>query len=601
MQQPKQHSIGVIKKVFTNKIVVEIFDPSQLNQNFMGDIYRCEGINTFITINKSYKEKFIYQIIALYEDERPLSQDESSKFSTKVFFEAIPIGEIEDGKFQFGMSVYPMIGNGIYLTLEEDFDCILNNSSDDKNYIQIGKLSSRETYYPKIDIDKLFTNHTCILGNTGSGKSTTMRRLLIELSKLTQESDFDKQKMNFYIFDIHDEYRDIPKVPNELVNYRSLKEISIPLEMLGRDDWLNLIIPSNASQLPILINALKLGNVLESKNNDLNWIKAFAALTLYESQQTDAVAKRSKILGILREIGDEDINNVLQDYNSQYGNFSGAGEKRFINTLNEYIEVHIGEVDPSVYLYEQLELANVKIENIDTLDKSIEIILLLEEAKGNTQIRAYCSPMITRIENIMITYRNNLFSNDPKRLELFNEILEHNDKAFEIINFSEVENDDLLFFSSFMLNVLFEQQKELRSTGEHKLVHFIFDEAHRYISENNNMLYNPTRMFEQIAKEGRKFGLFMILASQRPSELSKTVLSQCNNFIIHRIRNNVDLEQMRKSIPYITDPQLLRISYLRTGYALVVGEAFATPLELKITGDGDKNLSSTLKPSVVWK
>lgn len=596
-----QHPIGVIKKVFTNKIVVEIFDLSQLNQNFEGDIYCCEGINTFITINKSYNEKFIYQIMALYEEERPLNHVESSKFATKAFFEAIPIGEIEDNQFQFGMSTYPMIGNEIYLTLEEDFDCILNTSSVNGDYIQIGELSNRKTYYPKIHIDKLFTNHTCILGNTGSGKSTTMRRLLIELSGLIQKSGFDKQKMNFYIFDIHDEYRNIPNISDELVNYRSLKDIAVPLNMLEKDDWLNLIIPSNASQLPILINALKLGNVLESKDDDFNWIKAFCALTLYNSQQTDAVAKRSKIIGILREIGDEDIDIALQGYNSQYGNFSSYGEEKFISTLNEYIQNRIGKIDASEYLYSQLESADIKIKNLDTLNESIEIILLLEETKGNTQIRTYCSPMITRIENLMVTYKNDLFSNDPERLELFNEILKHNDKAFEILDCSGIENDDLLFFSSFMLNVLYEQQKELRLKGKHKLVHFIFDESHRYISENNTTLYNPIKMFEKIAKEGRKFGLFMILASQRPSELSKTVLSQCNNFILHRIRNNVDLEQMRKSIPYITDPQLLRISYLKTGYALVVGEAFTTPLELKITGDGDESLSSTVKPSVAWK
>lgn len=596
-----QHPIGVIKKVFSHKIVIEIFDSSQLNLNFEGDIYRCEGINTFITINKSYNEKFIYQIISLYEEEHPMNYDESSKFSAKAFFEAIPIGEIENNQFQFGLSMHPMIGNEIYLTLEKDFDCILNTSCLEQNYIQIGELSNRKAYYPKIDIDKLFTNHTCILGNTGSGKSTTMRRLLIELSKLIKESSFDKQKMNFYIFDIHDEYRNIPNISDELVNYRSLKDMAIPLDMLEKDDWLNLIIPSNASQLPILVNALKLGNMLESEDNDLNWIKVFSALTLYTSQQTDAVAKRSKIIGILKEIDDEEINIALKGYNSQYGNFTREGEERFINSLTSYIKESIDNVNPSEYLYNQLELADIKIKQLDTLNESIEIILLLEEAKGNAQIRTYCSPMITRIENLMITYRNNLFSNEAEKLKLFNDVLKHSDKAFEILNFTGFENEELLFFSSFMLNVLFQEQKNLRLQSRHRLVHFIFDEAHRYISENNTMLYNPIRMFEQISKEGRKFGLFMILASQRPSELSKTVLSQCNNFLIHRIRNNVDLDQMRKSIPYITDSQLLRVSYLKTGYALVVGEAFTTPLELKITGDGDESLSSTIKPSIAWK
>ena len=149
---------------------------------------------------------------------------------------------------------------------------------------------------------------------------------------------------------------------------------------------------------------------------------------------------------------------------------------------------------------------------------------------------------------------------------------------------------------------VFKREKNNRKKGKRNLIHFIFDEAHTYISENIEITtFNPLKIFEKIAKEGRKFGLFMILSSQRPSELSKTVLSQCNNFILHRIRNNIDLEQMRKSISYISDSQLLRLSYLKTGHALVVGEGFNIQLELKIYKDIEDKSSETFKPSQVWK
>lgn len=104
-------------------------------------------------------------------------------------------------------------------------------------------------------------------------------------------------------------------------------------------------------------------------------------------------------------------------------------------------------------------------------------------------------------------------------------------------------------------------------------------------------------MFEQISKEGRKFGLFMILVSQPPGELSKTVLSQRNNFILHRIRNNTNLEKMKKSIPYLTESQLTRISFLRIGSALLVGEAYPIPMELIIDGHKHGKSSSTFLPS----
>ena len=114
-------------------------------------------------------------------------------------------------------------------------------------------------------------------------------------------------------------------------------------------------------------------------------------------------------------------------------------------------------------------------------------------------------------------------------------------------------------------------------------------------------LENYSKRFEMVAKEGRKFGVFLMLSSQRPSELSKTVLSQCNNFILHRIRNNVDLEQMRRSIPYLNDAQINRLSYLRTGVALFVGESFAIPMEIEVDGKKYSDISRTYLPSQLWK
>ena len=418
------------------------------------------------------------------------------------------------------------------------------------------------------------------------------------IRKLSEKIDehFKKENINFYIFDIHNEYTNIKA---ELSNKTSLDEISIPLELLKKEDWLNLVLPSSAVQLPILINTLKLGNLLENSQAGLtDWIKVYCAKKLYGSQQTDAVTKRTKIISFLSEIDDENIKKSLSSYNSQFGNFSKEEEKYFLDSLDNYIGVSNAEE----FLYENLRDAEISIKDIMNLKIALDTILSIEEAKGGNQIRNYCSPLVTRIDNLINQYSKTLFSNDEKKLKKFNLLLEHKDKAFEIINCSGYDNHDLLFITSFILNNIYEREKNNRKSGIKNLIHFIFDEAHTYISENTDVTsFNPIAVFEKIAKEGRKFGLFMILSSQRPSELSKTVLSQCNNFILHRIRNNIDLEQMRKSIPYILDAQLLRLSYLKTGHALVVGEGFNIQLELKIHNDIEDKSSETFKPSEVWK
>ena len=586
--------IGVVKKVFFNKIVIEIDDMKKLNQNYKGDIYSCEGLDTFILLDKSYEEKLIYQISALYDEEKPLEKEDNSKFQIKAYFEAVPIGNIIKEKFEYGIERYPMLGDEVYLASKEELNKILGNDLEiNENNFIIGELSNKKGYYPKINIDNFFTTHISILGNTGSGKSTTIKTIIRKLSEKIDEH-FKKENINFYIFDIHNEYTNI-----KAANKTSLDEISIPLELLKKEDWLNLVLPSSAVQLPILINTLKLGNLLENSQAGLtDWIKVYCAKKLYGSQQTDAVTKRTKIISFLSEIDDENIKKSLSSYNSQFGNFSKEEEKYFLDSLDNYIGVSNAEE----FLYENLRDAEISIKDIMNLKIALDTILSIEEAKGGNQIRNYCSPLVTRIDNLINQYSKTLFSNDEKKLKKFNLLLEHKDKAFEIINCSGYDNHDLLFITSFILNNIYEREKNNRKKNKKKLIHFIFDEAHTYISENTDIMnFNPIAVFEKIAKEGRKFGIFMILSSQRPSELSKTVLSQCNNFILHRIRNNIDLEQMRKSIPYILDAQLLRLSYLKTGHALVVGEGFNIQLELKIHNDIEDKSSETFKPSEVWK
>ena len=594
--------IGVVKKVFFNKIVIEIDDMKKLNQNYKGDIYSCEGLDTFILLDKSYEEKLIYQISALYDEEKPLEKEDNSKFQIKAYFEAVPIGNIIKEKFEYGIERYPMLGDEVYLASKEELNKILGNDLEiNENNFIIGELSNKKGYYPKINIDNFFTTHISILGNTGSGKSTTIKTIIKKLSEKI-DKNLKKENINFYIFDIHNEYTNIS---SELSNKTSLEEISIPLELLKKEDWLNLVLPSTAVQLPILINTLKLGNLLERKSSDniSNWIKVYCAKKLYGSQQTDAVAKRSKIISFLSEIDDENIKESLSSYDSKYSNFSTQiVEKNFLNSLDNYILKYIGENTAEEFLYVNLRDAEVSIKDIMTLKIALDTILSIEEAKGGNQIRNYCSPLITRVDNLINQYSKTLFSNDKNKLNKFNLLLAHKNKAFEIINCSGYDNHDLLFITSFILNNIYEREKNNRKKNKKKLIHFIFDEAHTYISENIDIMnFNPIAVFEKIAKEGRKFGIFMILSSQRPSELSKTVLSQCNNFILHRIRNNIDLEQMRKSIPYILDAQLLRLSYLKTGHALVVGEGFNIQLELKIHNDIEDKSSETFKPSEVWK
>ena len=537
MQIPT-NSIGVINKVFPYKIVIEIPDTTKINYNFRGDLYVCDGINTFITIYKSFNHKFIYQISSLYEIEKPYDlQDDESKFTNKAFFDAIPVGEIQNGKFQYGVSKFPMIGEEVYLTSIDDLNNILLMENQTW-YLTLGTLTTHESFIPKFSIDTLLTTHICILGNTGSGKSTTVRKLLNEIVVSAKREDIEINDANFIVFDVHEEYDSLPEDITNTVCVSD--EISIPLETLTLEDWINLVQPSSQVQLPVLMNGLRFAYLLDNNGQSISdWMKVFCALELYNNQQTDTLPKRTKIVTLLENIEDNDIQYSLTQYNSKFGNFPDEEEeKKFKENLKQYIKEKSGYdyEDCKYYITELLQEVQCSTSSLLNLQQGIELTLLLEESKGNHQVRSHCQTLMTRIYNLIATYSKSLLETNEEKIKKFNEILEFK-KAFTKFNVSGLEDNDLLFFTGYLLRTIYQKQRESRENNKlSKLYHFIFDEAHKYITEESEI--KSIKIFEQVAKEGRKFGLFMILASQRPGELSKTVLSQCNNFILHRIRNN---------------------------------------------------------------
>lgn len=113
-------------------------------------------------------------------------------------------------------------------------------------------------------------------------------------------------------------------------------------------------------------------------------------------------------------------------------------------------------------------------------------------------------------------------------------------------------------------------------------IHLILDEAHRYIRKNANYIMREN-IFEKIAREGRKYSLYLIISSQRPSELSQTVLSQCGNYIVHRIQNEVDMKYIYSVLPYFSDDYITKIKQAIPGEALIFGNCVPMPLMVKVT------------------
>ena len=559
------NSIGRVVLVSYDRLVFEVSDFEKLIYNFKGEIYIAQGVIDYVTIKSQFGDKFVYQVVKVEDKEIKIVNDEKSKFDYVGRFECVPVGILENDKINFNLKKYPFLQDRVYLSSDEDLQKVFSIEKRETS-ILLGTIQDK--YDAQINLNKLITHHSAILGNTGSGKSTTVRKIIKEIST--------KETSNLYlnIFDIHNEYSQIDGVNNIDV----LEDFSIKIESLELQDWLNLIKPSELVQLPVVQTALKLANCLTENKLDREKLSCFIAYNLYHNQQSDAVAKRTKIIGILQNTS---IDTTM--YDARFGNFNGStGETTFKSNLQSKMYGSHSKIT------KEIENARYTINSFADLFEALNFVFLLEECQGNTQARGYSGTLETRIKHIQLRY-GSLFK---AKIDESDE--EEKQSKITVYNVSGLDDDLLLFFfTTYMLKKEFKKSSE-KKINDRDVNLFIFEEAHRYISKlNENSLFGEVEVFKKIAREGRKFGCFLMLSSQRPSELSSTVLSQCNNYLIHRIKNNVDLEYLLKTIPYINKNQLTRFSYLPTGTAFIVGELYPIPVEVAVDGEDEKDITVT--------
>ena len=558
------NSIGRVVSVSYDRLIFEVSDFEKLIYNFKGEIYIAQGVIDYVTIKSQFGDKFVYQVVRVEDKEIKIVNDEKSKFDYVGRFECVPVGILENDKINFNLKKYPFLQDRVYLSSDEDLQKVFSIEKRETS-ILLGTIQDK--YDAQINLNKLITHHSAILGNTGSGKSTTVRKIIKEIST--------KETSNLYlnIFDIHNEYSQIDGVNNIDV----LEDFSIKIESLELQDWLNLIKPSELVQLPVVQTALKLANCLTENKLDREKLSCFIAYNLYHNQQSDAVAKRTKIIGILQNTS---IDTTM--YDARFGNFNGStGETTFKSNLKSKMYGSHSEIT------KEIENARYTINSFADLFEALNFVFLLEECQGNTQARGYSGTLETRIKHIQLRY-GSLFK---AKIDESDE--EEKQSKITVYNVSGLDDDLLLFFTTYMLKKEFKKSSE-KKINDRDVNLFIFEEAHRYISKlNENSLFGEVEVFKKIAREGRKFGCFLMLSSQRPSELSSTVLSQCNNYLIHRIKNNVDLEYLLKTIPYINKNQLTRFSYLPTGTAFIVGELYPIPVEVDVDGEGEIDITVT--------
>ena len=535
-----------------------------------------------------------YNVILEDKDKRILGEiDEVVNDEAKISF----LGEFINNRFFSGIIRRPTLDAKIRIINQQELGELVGDN-DSKTMI-LGTSPLYNDYPIKVNINEMFSNHMAIFGNTGSGKTCGVARIVQNFFSMKDKIPFNS---NIFIFNNTSEYdaafRDINKL-NPNFNYKlyttdkddqSGNPIRIPLWIMDVDDYANILDVTEYFQINIIEKMLCYVSIFAKEDEESirykNHLIAKAIIAVLYSNQV-AAKIRDQIFNILNDCSTKELNLDAEvpgiGYTREFRKcFDIDNHGEFVERIlvTKYIQSFIDnetkwkeEYEPIFFTLDQLEVAlnfTLISEGLLLNEKSYSDAIALKvklHAINNSSNKEFFN-----VQNFITVeqYINSLLlTPDNKRVQLVNFVLE--------------EVDDRLAKSMVKVisRILFKFSKKLQPRGSMPM-NIMLEEAHRYVQRDNDINILGYNIFERIAKEGRKFGVIMNLITQRPTELSETVLSQCSNFIIFKLNHPTDLEYIRKMVPNISSDVIEKQKSLQSGTCVSFGRMMRIPMIVKM-------------------
>ena len=506
------------------------------------------------------------------------------------------LGEITSGIFVGGVLRKPTLNAKIRLITEDELKLIVGLEEESSFKLGVSPLYNDMPIY--VNINELFSNHFAIFGNTGSGKSYGVASVI---QSLFYNQNFNPYRANYMIFDAYGEYHNAFQRINEInPNYQFKffttnrmdtdgQLIQIPLWLLDIDDMALLLNAERHSQLQIIEKMIKLARIISLQTEDStkykNHLIAKAILDVLYTNQTSA-SKRNDIFTIVSNCSTQEFNLEAPIQGVGYTRkfrecflIDRSGDFTESVLITQYITSFIDEA------LDNYEAVNDHVFQMSDLEKALDFTLISEGFLRNEKLYDEAIMLKVRLHSIAISENKDFFYY-PNYVDLSGYIaslVSKNSKKAQIINFNLEDVDDRLAKTIVKIysKMLFDFTKHLQNRGSIPF-HLLLEESHRYVQNDTDNFLLGYNIFERIAKEGRKFGLIINLISQRPVELSETVISQLSNFLIFKMTHPRDLEYIKKMLPNMSAEIMEKQKSLQPGMCVAFGSAFKVPMIIKM-------------------
>lgn len=573
---------GKILKINNNEITIE-----NLSGKALSSIMNCHLV--FDEINRKIIGELIY--------------------IDREIAKVLLIGEIINNQFIAGTIKKPSGTSTVRIINDLELQLIIGSNQFDKNRLILGKSAIYKNYNVSISLNDFFANHSAVIGNTGSGKSCGVARILQNLFF----SKYQPINCHIILFDAYGEYKKaFLNMQENNLNYTcfttNVKEqfesyLKFPAYFLGVDDLAILLGATSSDQIPVLSKALKLVKIFNS--NDLrikeykNDIIASCLLDILTSGKKSSQI-RDQIIAVLSHFNTETLN--LDSIIHQPG---------YDRTLRQCLLIDeqgkmnaILEVTKFLQNFNKVDLDNIVINEdfvygLNEIYYALEFALISEGTLNNDLAYKQNNILKSRLQNIINSSEKEIFEiSEYISKENFIKNLFNNIQLIDI-DLSYLDDRFAKIITKLYSKLLFNYTTSLEKRGSFS-VNIILEEAHRYVQNDNDINIIGYNVFDRITKEGRKYGTLLTFITQRPSELSITALSQCTNFIVFKMFYPRDLEIVRNMSINVAESTIEQIKSLNPGTAFCFGSGFKMPLLVDFLLPNPMPESTSLKINKLW-
>ena len=534
--------IGIVENVDTRKVVVSVEHEEALNTLKINDIVILGGSNSdekLIGILTKVTKKRI--------DFDEMEQDEDFLYSNNCcvvnlvgsFYNKFGAGE--ENKFKRAINTYPEINSNVYQANEATMQIIMNaisNQKTENKNLEIGCFASNRNVAAMLDGNRFFQRHACIVGSTGSGKSYTVASILERANELPCA--------NMIVFDLHGEYNEL-SYADQIKICDETDGLHIPLWFFNYEEIQSLFI---------------------------------------ESSEGASTNQRAAVINYILKKKKEYIKNNMKDISEEVVTADTPvpfSAKELIQYLEEQnsLEIDTGEV------YKNGDnKGNAKTKRGQYYDKLTNLITRLRTKMDDKKYGFVFDERETKEADYLNQFAERIMGKDKYRIK--------------VIDLSEVPSDMIAIIIGIVTRIIYDIQFWITPTKDevrHPLV-LVCDEAHIYMSNDMSKMKavekKSLEIFEKIAKEGRKYGIGLLIVSQRPAELNTTIMSQCNNIVSLKVTNDRDKSAVAAMLTDSLVGIVEMLPNLDVGECVVVGDAIMLPSKIILDKPKEKPKSATI-------